>query len=218
MSYETIAYSTETLVFIFLGLGLFAFNHPYEQAGWGLIITTILNLNFARFLNIWTVTALVNKSRTTSKLTTRMKIVMWIAGLRGAMAYALALESLSDLDMGPVILIVTLIYAFITILIIGSILYPIMVWGGLKRDRTASNNLIEEEISDVRPDGSRKCCSRLKHQMAAFDYYYFSPLFIKEKTKINARNRSISASIIEKRQDLKFNKELEVTDNDLLQD
>jgi len=30
MSYETIAHSTETLVFIFLGLGLFAFNHPYE--------------------------------------------------------------------------------------------------------------------------------------------------------------------------------------------
>lgn len=133
MSYETIAHSTETLVFIFLGLGLFAFKHPYEQAGWGLIITTILNLNLARFLNIWTVTALVNRTRTTSKLTFRMKIVMWIAGLRGAMAYALALESLSDLDMGPVILIVTLIYAFITILFIGSIMYPIMVWAGIKR-------------------------------------------------------------------------------------
>lgn len=28
--YETIAYSAEILVFIFLGIGLFAFNHPYE--------------------------------------------------------------------------------------------------------------------------------------------------------------------------------------------
>jgi sodium/hydrogen exchanger 8 len=30
MGYETVAYSAETLVFIFLGLGLFAFSHPYE--------------------------------------------------------------------------------------------------------------------------------------------------------------------------------------------
>ena len=31
MSYETIAFSTETLVFLFLGMGMFAFDHPYEQ-------------------------------------------------------------------------------------------------------------------------------------------------------------------------------------------
>ncbi len=28
--YETVAHCAETIVFIFLGLGLFAFNHPYE--------------------------------------------------------------------------------------------------------------------------------------------------------------------------------------------
>lgn len=28
-TYESIAFAAETLVFIFLGLGLFAFNHPY---------------------------------------------------------------------------------------------------------------------------------------------------------------------------------------------
>mmetsp|Transcript_8287 Transcript_8287/g.7684 ORF Transcript_8287/g.7684 Transcript_8287/m.7684 type:complete len:85 (+) Transcript_8287:958-1212(+) len=27
--YQAIAYAAETLVFIFLGMGLFAFNHPY---------------------------------------------------------------------------------------------------------------------------------------------------------------------------------------------
>lgn len=29
-SYETVAHAAETIVFIFLGIGLFAFNHPYE--------------------------------------------------------------------------------------------------------------------------------------------------------------------------------------------
>lgn len=30
IAYETIAYSAETLVFIFLGIGLFAFDHPFK--------------------------------------------------------------------------------------------------------------------------------------------------------------------------------------------
>lgn len=54
----------EQIVFLFLGIGLFAFNHPYEKMGVGLAITTVLNLNFARFLNIFIVTGLVNCSRT----------------------------------------------------------------------------------------------------------------------------------------------------------
>lgn len=61
MCYETIAYSAETVVFIFLGLGLFAFNHPYHEMGLGMMITTIINLNVARALNIFIVTFLVNK-------------------------------------------------------------------------------------------------------------------------------------------------------------
>lgn len=51
---------------------------------------------------------------------------MWIAGLRGAMAYALALKSFFDFEMGPIMLIVTLIYSFISILIVGSVLNPIL--------------------------------------------------------------------------------------------
>lgn len=51
---------------------------------------------------------------------------MWIAGLRGAMAYALALKSSFDFDKGPIMLIVTLIYAFTSILLVGSFLNPIL--------------------------------------------------------------------------------------------
>ena len=54
------AVSAEQIVFLFLGIGLFAFNHPYEKMGWGLVITTIINLNIARFLNIMITSYLVN--------------------------------------------------------------------------------------------------------------------------------------------------------------
>lgn len=53
---------------------------------------------------------------------------MWIAGLRGAMAYALGLESVQDYGKaGEIMLSLTLIYSLITILGIGSILNPILI-------------------------------------------------------------------------------------------
>lgn len=54
---------------------------------------------------------------------------MWVAGLRGAMAYALALESISEMpEAGSVMLLVTLIYSLFTILGISSVLHPIMTY------------------------------------------------------------------------------------------
>jgi solute carrier family 9 (sodium/hydrogen exchanger), member 8 len=169
MGYETFAYSAETVVFLFLGIGLFAFNHPYEQMGWGLVITTVLNLNFARFLNISITSYLVNCSRIQTKINTKVQFVMWMAGLRGAMAYALALKASTELPIGPIILIDTLIYAFITILGIGSILNPVLSKLGVKR----------KEETGEEPEGRDNCCSRFKKAVRNFDSAYFSPLFIK---------------------------------------
>mmetsp|Transcript_16038 Transcript_16038/g.20297 ORF Transcript_16038/g.20297 Transcript_16038/m.20297 type:complete len:114 (-) Transcript_16038:444-785(-) len=106
--------------------------------GVGLALTTILNLNVARFLNIFIVTFLVNCGRSEqNKIPLKMQFTMWIAGLRGAMAYALALKCATDLDVGPIILIDTLIYAFITILATGSILNPLLSKLNVKRKDTS---------------------------------------------------------------------------------
>jgi sodium/hydrogen exchanger 8 len=127
MSYETIAFSTETLVFLFLGMGLFAFDHPYQELSILFVLLTIVNLFVARALNIGIVSWLVNKGRSSeSKIGLNMQFVMWISGLRGAMAYALALKSSAELSIGPVILTDTLIFSLMTILIIGTMLNPIL--------------------------------------------------------------------------------------------
>ena len=124
--YETVAHSAETLVFIFLGLGLFAFNHPYSKMGWAMVPLTILNLSLSRALNIGVVSLLVNRSRNHKKITPKFQFVMWLAGLRGAMAYALALKSTFDFEKGPIMLLATLIYAIISILGVGSFMTPIL--------------------------------------------------------------------------------------------
>jgi NhaP-type Na+/H+ or K+/H+ antiporter len=63
IAYETISYSAETLVFIFLGIGVFAFQHPTEEVKIGSIAFAIINLNLARFANISLVSWLANKTR-----------------------------------------------------------------------------------------------------------------------------------------------------------
>jgi NhaP-type Na+/H+ or K+/H+ antiporter len=64
---------------------------------------------------------------------------MWLAGLRGAMAYALALKSTFDFEKGPIMLIATLIYAFLSILGVGSFMTPILDKIGVTRDNTTSS-------------------------------------------------------------------------------
>lgn len=92
MLYEVIAHAAETIVFLFLGIGLFTIESPFKTMGIGTLLCTIVNLNLARLLNIGTVSLLCNWQRSErTKINCKTQFTMWFAGLRGAMAYALAL-------------------------------------------------------------------------------------------------------------------------------
>lgn len=72
---------------------------------------------------------------------------MWLAGLRGAMAYALALESHRDYGViGKVMLVITLIYSLFSVLFIGSILSPLLSYIGVeKSDEDLRTQIAEDE-------------------------------------------------------------------------
>lgn len=89
---DTMAYASETMVFLFLGIGVFTYSNKFSEVSVGTIILSVINLNIARFLNIWVVSKLANRSRSErTKITNSQMLVMWVAGLRGAMAYALSM-------------------------------------------------------------------------------------------------------------------------------
>jgi len=124
---DTVAFVTESMVFLFLGIGVFAIKHPFKEMGWSGFVITTINLNLARYFNVYIVSFFVNKSRSEgSKINGKQKFVMWVAGLRGAMAYALALDIAQEGMAGQMILVITLLYSLFTILGISSFLYPIM--------------------------------------------------------------------------------------------
>lgn len=180
LCYETVAVTADQIVFLFLGIGLFAFNHPYEKMGVGLAITTVLNLNFARFLNIVIVTSLVNWSRTeNTKIPPKMQFIMWLSGLRGAMAYALALKCAVDLEIGPVILIDTLIYAFVTILGVSSILNPLLNKLDVKRKRAVEGQEVPELALGDDENAPMSYAKYFKLKVSAFNQNYIAPIFVK---------------------------------------
>lgn len=111
------------------------------------VVLTIANLFLARAANIVTVSWLVNLGRTEeSKIRWNTQLVMWIAGLRGAMAYALALKSSTELAIGPEILTDTLIFSLLTILVIGTFLNPILSKLDVKQQENASKLLGDNQV------------------------------------------------------------------------
>ena len=83
---------------------------------------------------------------------------MWAAGLRGAMAYALAMESsknpiFTDPEAGRwagnVMLLVTLLYSLFTILGISSFLNPIMKKCEVIRGQAPEEDTIERDETEA---------------------------------------------------------------------
>ena len=83
---------------------------------------------------------------------------MWVSGLRGAMAYALALQAVIDFPKrGGVILIVTLLVAFISILGIGTAITPIVSKMNVLRKKHTENlgSHDENSLEDDNPPRNR---------------------------------------------------------------
>lgn len=93
---------------------------------------TLINLNLSRAINVAVVSMFVNCTRgPESRLNAKTQGVMWYSGLRGAMAYALALQATTKLSTGPIILLDTLLYSLFTILVQASFLNPILIKAGV---------------------------------------------------------------------------------------
>eukprot|EP00897_Mesotaenium_endlicherianum_P009642 jgi/Mesen1/8706/ME000052S08132 len=87
---------SETFVFIYMGVAMFL-----EQQSWhdyNFTFFTILSIFLARVLNVFPLSYIVNRFRPAERqIPLSHQIALWFGGLRGAMAFALALQSVADL-------------------------------------------------------------------------------------------------------------------------
>jgi solute carrier family 9 (sodium/hydrogen exchanger), member 8 len=112
--FEIISYLSETFVFVYLGLAIFSFSQDYNAA---LIVISIIACLVGR-LHVFPILMLLNRVRPVrERMTFGDMFVVWFSGLRGAMAFALALGK--ETEHGEAIFTTTLILVLVTVIIMG---------------------------------------------------------------------------------------------------
>lgn len=155
-----------------------------------LVGLTIVILNVSRFFNIGITSLVVNCFRKKKeRINLRVQFVLWVSGLRGAMAYALAMRATIDFDTGALMLVDTLIYALISVLGIGSILSPILNCAKVKE--VDSSN--KQEIYEFESDGNIPIFERMKRGLSRFNSKTFAPIFTDHVASPN-ENRHLNGS------------------------
>lgn len=86
---KTIAWITETMTFVYIGLCLFT----QEFSGWdfGAMGVALMLCLVGRVFNVFPISYFANKGRV-QKITRNMQLVLWFSGLRGAIAFSLSLD------------------------------------------------------------------------------------------------------------------------------
>ncbi|CAN8240469.1 unnamed protein product [Cochlearia groenlandica] len=118
--FHLISSLAETFVFIYMGFDIAMEKHSWSHVGF--ICFSILFIIIARAANVFGCGYLVNLARPAHrKIPMTHQKALWYSGLRGAMAFALALQSVHDLPEGhgQTIFTATTAIVVLTVLLIG---------------------------------------------------------------------------------------------------
>ncbi|XP_013650290.2 sodium/hydrogen exchanger 6 [Brassica napus] len=118
--FHLISSLAETFVFIYMGFDIAMEKHSWSHVGF--IFFSILFIVIARAANVFGCGYLVNLARPAhKKIPMTHQKALWYSGLRGAMAFALALQSVHELPdgHGQTIFTATTAIVVVTVLLIG---------------------------------------------------------------------------------------------------
>ena len=151
--FEAVASFSETIVFAYLGTTIFSNVHQWSIS---MIFFAIVICAIARAANTFPLSAFVNIKRKV-KISKNMQVVIWFAGLRGAVAFALAL-TLSTTN-AQYIITTTLCIVLFTTFICGGLTEPMLGKFGMKQGpgtvrRASSGDLGAHSLLDDDSDGA----------------------------------------------------------------
>ncbi|XP_010928157.1 sodium/hydrogen exchanger 6 isoform X2 [Elaeis guineensis] len=190
----------EAFVFIYMG-----FDIAMEQQSWshiGFIFFSILFIAVARAANVFSCAYLVNLVRPANRqIPMQHQKALWYSGLRGAMAFALALQSVHDLPdgHGQTIFTATTAIVVLTVLLIGgstgTMLEALKVVGDGHNGRLGEEGFEGPDIGtgpsyDEATSSGSKLQMKLKefHSTASFtalDRHYLTPFFTSQNDDEN---------------------------------
>jgi len=125
--FDILNFMAENFIFSYIGVSMFTFpNHHFDPV---YIIGAFVAIFIGRFLNVYPLSLLLNLGRTV-RITSGIQNMMMFSGLRGAIAFALAIRN--TLSEGrQMILSTTLVIVIATVIFNGGCTMPVLSWLGI---------------------------------------------------------------------------------------
>jgi sodium/hydrogen exchanger-like protein 6/7 len=164
--FDLLNFVAENFVFVYMGLSLFSFAH--HQWLFGFILFSFVAIFIARVINVYCLSFLLNLGRK-KKISFRFQHMLVFAGLRGAIAFALAIRNTSTPNR-QLIFTCTLVIVIVTILVNGGFSTLALQFLKIKIN-------VEEDDSDYNPEMDESKGSWMVKSFARFDRKYLLPIF-----------------------------------------
>ncbi|XP_005811860.1 sodium/hydrogen exchanger 3-like isoform X1 [Xiphophorus maculatus] len=144
---KVFANGSETMIFVFLGIS------AIDKAIWvwntGFILLTLLFILIYRFIGVFILTWMLNRYRLVP-ISFVDQIIMGYGGLRGAVAYGLAVNlNESKIKEKNLMVCTTLLVVYFTVILQGVTMKPLVQWLKVKRAEIAEITLIEKVQNKV---------------------------------------------------------------------
>ncbi|KAI6182152.1 Sodium/hydrogen exchanger [Aphelenchoides bicaudatus] len=123
MMFRTLSFVAETCTFAYLGLALFSIKLVFQPM---FLLFSIILLFVSRAANIFPLSFLVNRC-SRDKISAKNQFIMWFSGMRGAVAFALALHiNIGNVVNRRILLTSTLFVVLFTIVFMGGTVLPLI--------------------------------------------------------------------------------------------
>ncbi|XP_077405362.1 sodium/hydrogen exchanger 3-like isoform X1 [Vanacampus margaritifer] len=144
---KVIANGSETIIFVFLGIS--AVDKTLWVWNTGFVLLTLLFIFVYRFIGVFFLTWIMNKFRLV-RLEVIDQIIMSYGGLRGAVAYGLAVMlDGNKIKEKNLMVSTTLIVVYFTVILQGVTMKPLVTWLKVKRAAVCDVSLIEKVQNKV---------------------------------------------------------------------
>ncbi|EDV21919.1 uncharacterized protein TRIADDRAFT_29621 [Trichoplax adhaerens] len=125
---EMISFLAENAVFSYMGLSCFVF--PYHRFYMGFVVFSFIAILTGRLCNIYPISFILNRARQ-NRIGYRLQHMMLFSGLRGAIAFALAIRNTSS-KVRQLMFTTTVVIVFITVLFNGGTTTMMLRWLKIK--------------------------------------------------------------------------------------
>ena len=188
-TFELMNFLSENFIFCYIGLSVFTFT--YHKWNLGFIGCAFLATQVARALNVYPLTFLLNLGRT-RKIPGNYQNMLFFSGLRGAIAFALAVRNTVSIPR-QMMLTTTLIIVVVSVIVFGGLTLPVL---SLLKIETGIDEMEEEKrarrlsLIDINDPSSSTPQERIEKKQwekswivrvwDKFDNKYLKPILVEE--------------------------------------